>query len=165
MSNHEQGYAQPPGERPAQASPSPGQLEDEKELRAFVGDEADYYLGAWSEGRKVSFNWAAFLFSAPWLFYRKMYGVAALFLAAGIGFAAVLHELVVTLGLALLCGFFGNKLYYWQARRVVRKACSGEPLEENRLKILARRGGTSAVAVFVFLLVVLLGPLLTGQFE
>lgn len=165
MSHHEEGHTPQPDPPSAQAFPTSNPLEDEKELRAFVGDEAGYYLGVWSKGGQVSFNWAAFLFSAPWLFYRKMYGIAVLFLAVGIALVAVLPELAVTFGLALLCGLFGNRLYCWQARRAVREACFKEPLEENRLKMLARRGGTSVVAVFLFLLVVLLGPLLTGQFE
>jgi hypothetical protein len=139
--------------------------EDEKELKAFVGDEADYYLKAWIKGGRVSFNWAAFLFSAPWLLYRKMYGVAVVFLLAGIALVAVLPEIVVTFGFALLCGFYGNWLYYRQARRVVRQVRLQEPVEDTRVKILARRGGTSPIAVFVLLLIILLGPLFTGQLE
>jgi hypothetical protein len=113
----------------------------------------------------VSFNWAAFLFSAPWLFYRKMYGVAVVFLVAAIALAAVLPEVVVTFSFALLCGLYGNWLYYRQARRVIRRVRSQEPVEDNRAKVLAQRGGTSPIAVFLFLLVILLGPLFSGQLE
>jgi hypothetical protein len=151
--------------QPSEAPSSRQPVEDERELRAFVGDEADYYLAAWFKGGRASFNWAAFLFSAPWLFYRKMYRVAALFLAIGIALTFVLPELVVTFGLALLCGFYGNWLYYRRARGVVRKVRATEPLEENRVKLLARRGGTSPIAVLVLLLVVVLGPLFAGQLD
>ena len=160
MSDHENAYSPiPGGEQLARSA------EDEKELKAFVGDEANYYLTAWFKKERVSFNWAAFLFSAPWLFYRKMYGVAVVFLVAAIVLAAVLPEIVVTFGFALLCGFYGNWLYYRQARRVIRQVRSQQPVEDTRLKVLARRGGTNPIAVFVFLLIVLLGPLLTGQLE
>ena len=64
---------------------------------------------------KVSWNWFAFLLSWIWMLYRKMYaeGIIALVLC---GIISQVFP-VLELPFAILCGLFGNYLYY---RYVVR---------------------------------------------
>lgn len=53
----------------------------EKDLSAFVGQRANYYLPRFRRmarsGKNVSWNWAAFIFGPLWLLYRKMYTLGA----------------------------------------------------------------------------------------
>src|SRR5262245_35166664 len=58
----------------------------EAEIKAFVGQNADYYSSRWTpllEGKDWSgFNWAACFLSGLWLSYRKMYKAAFIFYGA-----------------------------------------------------------------------------------
>lgn len=51
------------------------------DIKAFVGQKADYYLPRFRRmtrsGRNTSWNWAAFIFGPLWLLYRKMYTLGA----------------------------------------------------------------------------------------
>lgn len=51
----------------------------------FVQANAGKYIAKFHKldktGKKLSWNWAAFLFAPYWFFYRKLYGVGAIFLA------------------------------------------------------------------------------------
>ena len=51
-----------------------------KDLALFVGQNTHYFLPKFKDmatkGKKVSWNWAAFLFDCFYLFYRKMWGPA-----------------------------------------------------------------------------------------
>ncbi len=50
------------------------------EMAAHIGVNADRYIPKFrkmNNGKKITWNWAAFFFSPYWLFYRKIYKVAA----------------------------------------------------------------------------------------
>jgi hypothetical protein len=148
----------------------------EKELRAFVGTNAQSYVGDWMsvlEGRKKrpAFNTVAFFFAGLWLPYRKLYGAAAVFL--GVILVVNLLEMVVELttqnslaqhaviaslgwGVAIvgwfLCGFFANRWYLSRAIRVINDVRSRHLDEDKHLKQIAKRGGTSigsSLGIFV----------------
>lgn len=88
--------------------------------RAYIGPNADYYLGKWrtigAAGKPNSWNWAAFLLNAWWLVYRRMWtpamgALAAIFVLnlAGVfmpGARALTSGL--TLGVCALIGWRGN---------------------------------------------------------
>jgi hypothetical protein len=139
----------------------------EQEVRAFVGSNADYYLGAWQpaltgEGGASGFNIAGFFLSGLWLGYRKMY--TALFILFGIILAEGILEAVlfvgifkmrerplglymlVTLLVAIVVGIGGNRWYLARARRVISDVRSRGLPEEAHLKALSSRGDTSLSA-------------------
>ena len=104
----------------------------EREIRAFVGKNADYYLRKWPPpaepyGQATGFNWAAFLLSGLWLPYRKMYRMSLLMYGVIVG-EEVLEMIAVAVGWAndqslgvigrivglafsIVCGSFGNSWY------------------------------------------------------
>ncbi len=70
---------------------------------AKVGDAAAYlqnaapryiskFMKQKKSGRKLSWNWAAFLFTPYWFFYRKLYKAGALFLAISIALSLVTYS-------------------------------------------------------------------------
>jgi len=164
------------GENFADADESGGAYADgttERELRTFVGRGADYYLRKWkaalSGGTGTGFNLAAFLFSAIWFPYRKMYRLALILYAAVIAESIAEEVLVVWImgnpelprGLDLLinllvggiCGAFANQWYLAHARKQIANLKSQGLPEEQYLKELARRGGTNLLVAFGFVFV------------
>ena len=154
----------------------------DKELRAFVGHKADYYLSAWraivNENKgirrmEIDLNWAAFFFTGGWLLYRKMYRLTALYFAVLLGviiFEAALSvsvpNIVWGLTIGMICGSYGNRWYFHHALRVVGQVRSSESVEENRLRVLTKRGGPSVAVLVLFILLslaILLGAILLGD--
>ncbi|MCE9553603.1 MAG: DUF2628 domain-containing protein [Planctomycetes bacterium] len=142
------------------------------ELIAFVGRNAKYFLPRWERTQgNYGFNWAAFFLGPLWTAYRKMYRVTAIYLgivvlltvAELVVFDVILKEempravdRVITIGLAIGCGYLANSLYLKHARRAIDRAHRVEPEPVARLALLRRRGGTSWLAVFL-LLVLMIG--------
>jgi hypothetical protein len=114
----------------------------EEEVRAFVGEYADYYLQAWEpplsgQGRALGFNIAVFLLCGWWLAYRKMY--QAIFILAGVLILGTLLEFLLFVSLLklrepppganlpfplvvfIVVGICANSWYLGQARRVIAK--------------------------------------------
>ncbi len=157
-----------------------GSSVSEKEIRAFVGRNAGYYLRKWpgaldGPGRAQGFNWAAFLLSMLWLPYRKMYRIA--FLVCGI-FAAeeVVGEIAVARGLVgeqqlllfdrvaglvfwILCGAFANAWYLAHTKREIARIRALDLQDDAYYAALARRGGTSLLGSFgiILLFIVVMG--------
>jgi hypothetical protein len=145
-------------------------------LRAYVRDNADYYLGKWrqmdaSRG-KASFNFAAFFLNCLWLIYRKNYGLG-IGLLAGILVVNLILLLIspflapfvslASIGIAIWIGVMGNSIYRAQAEREVAKAAAMHPDPHGRMSALARRGGTNAgaaIGVFIGAMVVNTGAIL-----
>ena len=76
----------PPELPPLAASEPTDEDSERRQLRAFVGSKAQYYLDKWtpllrSLSGNAGFNWAAFLLSGLWLPYRKMYKATLIFYA------------------------------------------------------------------------------------
>jgi hypothetical protein len=73
-------------------------------------------------------------------------------------------NLVVGLAAAIVCGAFGNQWYLSHARKVIADVRSQGLTEDEHLRVLARRGGTSVLAsigFFVLFVVVASTVLLT----
>jgi hypothetical protein len=144
----------------------------EEELKAFFGAHPDYFLGQWHlwhAGQHPSWNPAAFMLGICWFIYRQMWMPAAISLLV-FWFLGLVEVPVRDLAapeipdyvffaarlflLHLLIGTFGNRIYLGMAQyeieNVKRKYPPGEVLRELRL-----RGGTSRLAVFIFLLMLL----------
>jgi hypothetical protein len=138
---------------------------------ALKGQGAGYdhvgVAGLWLPLPKTGFNWVAFLLSGFWLPYRKMYVATFIFLGiilaesiiAQILFVGILSrpDAPVALGrlvgliAGLFCGLFGNRWYLSHARKEIAKVRSQGLAEEEHLRELSRRGGTSLLAAFRFL--------------
>ena len=139
----------------------------EERLRAAIGPRADYYLRHWQEvdakGKSYDWNWAACFANAYWLIFRKMWLALVLFILANIAVSALgavipaLNKYVIVLMILLtfVTGSYGNHLYRRQIRKLV---ASGAPAEQ-----LARRGGTSPLALIVALILTVALGLLAAK--
>jgi hypothetical protein len=155
----------PPGGRGGPINPQQEQL-----LRAYVRDNADYYLGKWRQmdasGKRTSFNFAAFFLNALWLIYRKMWGLGLGILAGllvlnviMLAIAPALSSLVslLSLGMAIYVGLMGNSMYRRRAEAEVMRAAATSPDPHGRMSVLARRGGTNiGAAIGIAIAVVVL---------
>ncbi len=152
---------------------------DEKlkgKMRIFIGKNADYYLPKFEvferTGSAVSWNWAAFGFGIFWMVYRKMYLYA--FLAMLLMF--FLNVIEVSLRLSSLLSFFlslwlwigfgmfGNYLYYLHVKKKVMEIMIQYPKEDEQILILQKEGGTSWLAVFVFIFLFIIASGLMGSY-
>ena len=145
------------------------------ELRAFIGGNAAYYLRKWtprltSPDGECGMNWAAFFFSTFWMFYRKMYRNAFLFMGAAVIVSLVLSVLflvvfhaetvpssvnaIVNVLFSLVCGMFGNAWYLSHASQKIAAARAQGLTGDRLLFTLRQKGGTSLLVIFL-----LLGPL------
>ena len=126
---------------------------DEESVAAFVGGKnRSYYVMKWKAmqetGNKVSWNWSSFLFSTYWMLYRKMYVPAIIKLVID-GILTYIGTLgsVISLGLWVMCGLFGNYLYFQQMEKTIAEA---NTLGEIRRSIyLSKKGGTTFVPVVI----------------
>jgi Protein of unknown function (DUF2628) len=154
-----------PDSRPGPDAGATGLSEDE--IRAFVGKNADYYLDRWPAkgeqyARARGFNWAAFLLSAFWMPYRKMYRVTWLMfgmvaaysvigefaIARGVATEKSLEPVsrVVSIGFSIFCGAFANGWYLAHAQREAARIRLLGLEGDSYHRALARRGGTSLLA-------------------
>lgn len=159
------------------------------EIRAFVGANSDYYVGAWrptsaGQGRSFGFNVGAFFFCGLWLGFRKMYQ-AMFILMAVVMLEMVLEDILLFSVLKLqkaprgLDYFFmfvictviavcGNRWYFSRAKRVIEEVRARGLPEEAHLNAIADQGGTSILASLGLLLLFFLGMMmlmvLTAQF-
>ncbi len=129
-------------------------------MALFVGNNYAFYARRWAEsdrmfGGLISWNWAAFFFSLPWLAYRKMYGHCAVIVAAGLlvmGTAQVLQIPLEKLSqwqaniapiVCLLMGLFSNWMYRRHAERKVRQILAAHSDPQQAAQQLAQQGGGS----------------------
>ena len=138
----------------------------ERDLRVFVGKKADYYMVRWYPrlhglGKGAGFNLWAFLFTAFWMSYRKMYRPALIVYgilftmsvlqngaaAVGLGVSGVMVAniitLIVSLIVAIYSGIKGNAWYLDHAQRVIEETRSSGLTGERYLDTLAMRGRTN----------------------
>jgi len=127
------------------------------EIRAFVGNNADYYIQNFSKFTKTgidkfcpTWNWSTFCFTFIWMLYRKMYVQAVItfviFCLPGINI--ILH---------IVAGVAGNYLYYKHAKKKILEIRSTRTLE-NLCPVLQEEGG---VHTWVIWLAVVFGIMLT----
>jgi hypothetical protein len=135
----------------------------DRELAAVVGPKADDYLHQWKTSTR--FNWAAFFFGGAWMMYRKMYletfalvgSCSILNLVVHFGYIAAIGtvppsqiQALLSIATWVVIGCWANLWYRYHVGRVISKARSHGHEGEELLQVLAKRGGTSAVAVVLF---------------
>lgn len=133
----------------------------EEEATAFVGKNTDFYLTKW-ESHPTStlkgWNWAASLFRVEWMVYRKMYWEAAVVWGISIIIMFLVDLLFTLIGLSILgelsvvvvqisLGIFANALYQKKLLRVLKK--TEYMNEHSKMEYLAKKGGTSVLAIVV----------------
>ena len=99
----------------------------------LIGKNAEYYVSRfqslkWS-GKRVSWNWPAFLAAPWWLVYRKLYGWAA-------GY--------------LLSGLFANYIYMQHIENLTAEA--KRLYGEQRTQFIRKKGGVNVAAVIALAL-------------
>ncbi|MBS4025970.1 MAG: DUF2628 domain-containing protein [Clostridia bacterium] len=138
-----------PGESPVELM-----LAEREELRLFVGNNAEYYLQRWDTmirtGSLVSWNWAAFLLSPAWLFYRKMYLSGIIYLVATVLLKSYIIPIVI---ISIGIGTAGNFIYMKHARGRILAIKSVFHVPDNQKKIIAKNGGISWGSVMVLLII------------
>lgn len=148
-----------------------------EEYTRYVGSRFFYFIPRFLNfskfGRKMSFNFSAFIFPQIYFLYRKMYswGILTMVLTVLLNIPMLISEFAVSgflptsilenpvfLGvyymcsllstvISVLCGMFANWLYYKKAKSDIDKIKS-EILEPGKQKLeIAVKGGTSIVAV------------------
>jgi hypothetical protein len=146
----------------------------EREIRAFVGSKADYYLQRWQlalngEGKVRGANWAALLWAGFWVPYRKMYLLTVIFYSV-ILIETILEEVLIVgvLGepevptrlsslvgfiTGVICGAFGNIWYLSHARKVIANVRSQNLPENEHLRVLSECGGTDLFSSVMFVII------------
>ena len=131
---------------------------DEHALSSYVGKKADVYFRKWGieSGpiRTMSFNIPAFFLGYIWAAYRKMYGVLFALLFVWLVFDAYTYSQgddsgiakAIGFGTSFLLGWFGNYLYYLQAKRKIDKIKKLNP--SNIKEKIEKAGGASILSVF-----------------
>ena len=120
---------------------------DEAEQQ-LIGKNSEYYIPKFANircfGKKVQWNWAAWLCGPFWLLYRKMYKWTAGLLAINIVFI----EQGMGLLSSIVHGLLGNLIYSNHIHNLANKArCIPEGVERD--KFIHSKGGTSWFGVIV----------------
>jgi len=160
-----------------------GQLTEEAMYRVIIGPKnTDYYLRYFARrdagGKFMSWNWPCALLQFWWALYRKCYGFAfgglvltilfgfiagAIFggIAAAMGASAntidIGSRLVGWIG-GWFAAVFANGFYHRKARRLIRNTAHINDTTA-RIAELARRGGTTAVWLWIMLVFIIVGIL------
>lgn len=147
---------------------------DEHALSSYVGKNSDVYFQKWDieSGaiRKMSFNIPAFLLGYIWAAYRKMYGVlfALLFVwlvmdafAYSLGIEDSRFNTAIGFGTSIVLGWFGNYLYYKQAKRKIENIRQRTP--SNSKEAIEKAGGPSLFAIFYGLIFFILYLAITSM--
>lgn len=128
----------------------------DEELNLFLEKNQLYYMEKFrvieSTGSKVSWNWCSFLISGYWMFYRKMYIQAILYIVAN--FVLGLIPFIGWIGniaLWICAGLFGN---YFYLEHVKKQFCEISCADSsNRSMLIQKRGGTNIVIPIILLII------------
>ncbi|MBI3218369.1 MAG: DUF2628 domain-containing protein [Bacteroidetes bacterium] len=147
-------------------------------MKIYFGRLSGYYLDMYRDyhaGNRYSFNVSAWLGTILWFFYRKLYIELALvlfcFFASDIIIALVLYFFGVTEDLiqaattlyqiffGIFIGFLGNNLYLKKADKVIHRILARTTDENERMRLLKKKGGTSwspfILIALIFVLILL----------
>ena len=124
---------------------------DAREVRErLVGTKQEYYLPRFEKMETLNsftdWNWAACLFGAAWMMYRKMY-VFGLLLWVVANVVTAMEVGLLNLAFWIACGLLGNYLYMKDINNRTDKAMDMQP--EERELFIQKNSGTSWAAVIV----------------
>lgn len=139
----------------------------DEELSLFLEKNQLYYMEKFrvieSTGSKVSWNWCSFLISGYWMFYRKMYIQAILYIVAN--FVLGLIPFIGWIGniaLWICAGLFGN---YFYLEHVKKQFCEISCADSsNRDMLIQKRGGTNIVIPIILLIIPVVIGIIVAMF-
>lgn len=126
----------------------------------WLYSHSDKYVEKWI--KKSNWNWASFLFFPFWAGYRKMYAECAIYAAIFVGMAFIELLLGFSLryahiGIYILCGTLGNKLYYHKAQKEIDHILALHGDHELRRSLIYQKGGTSGWGIVYGIGMILIG--------
>ena len=153
----QQGYTQPystPQYNTGYNQYTGQQQQVDQDLYTFIQTNQQFYINKFQKmqqnNSKASWNWSSFLFSAYWLAYRKMYGIAAAY--TGISFVLGLIPgigAIAGLAMSICAGIFGNHFYKQYVESELQIAKGMDAMNKNAY--IVKKGGTNVGAVFVIM--------------
>jgi hypothetical protein len=133
------------------------------EIRAFVGDNAYYYIQSFSKltitGREkfcVTWNWSCFGFTFLWMLYRKMYALAVItfviFCIPGV-------NILLHIGV----GMIGNYLYYRHVKGEIIEIRATQSAV-NYYPVLEEMGGVNKWVISIGIIISIILAILFALF-
>ena len=160
------------------AAAAPAYRSSADPMALFVGGNYAFYARRWAESERlggvISWNWAAFFVSLPWLAYRKMYWHCGIIIAAGLlfmGTAQVLQippekmmqwQINAAPIFSMLMGLFSNWMYRKHAERTIRQITATYSDPEQRSQQLAQQGGASMTSAAAIVAIAFVLPMLVS---
>lgn len=142
-------------------------------MQALIQKNIYYYDQKFSmmnnSAKSASWNWASFFLGSYWMVYRKMYAYTALYVLfvilnvfiSCIPVVGFILSFVLSLTLMICMGIFGNAIYKNHIEKKYEQAYGLS--REQRKQTCLQVGGTSGLAVFLYILIfTLLGTLISG---
>lgn len=133
-----------------QAAPENHPLDIDSAILSFIGTKTEYYVPKFQElkiqGKKISWNWFAFLWGPFWLIYRKMYEYGVILLVAEFILYAIDFS-ILTWASSIALGILGNYLYLYRLEQLARQA-NAMP-ESSRNYFVAKYSGVNTTAAVV----------------
>lgn len=128
--------------------------------QAYFGLNSDYYMVNLKlferTNFKTSWNWSAFLFPVPWLFYRKVWSYGFILLVINLilifiwfNFMLVITTALLYILLMIAVGMLGNNLYFNYARRTIVKEQIMLVNREVSTGLARKIGGTNLLSSFL----------------
>lgn len=145
------------------------------DINKFVGPNMDYYNIKFNQikstGKKITWNWPAFLFNMYWMLYRKMYAKSIIIsLISSILFLALPDGLnsIASIAITIGIGLYGNYMYL---NHMEKKITDINHYDSNLREVMIRKkGGTNIVLpiliiilpiiVVILMMLVLFGSML-----
>lgn len=140
-------------------------LNREENFAAFIEKKVDYYLSKWEvfehSSEKISWNWSAFLFSAYWMMYRKMYIPAIATFAANrlikyiIALSGGQAYRLTTILFSIAIGLLGNYIYYVYASNKIADVADTANTDDPAIigRTVREIGGTSWLWMWLLIIV------------
>ena len=123
-------------------------------VTALIGKNQEYYVPRFrqmkADGKKNTWNWAAFFFAPYWLMYRKMYAYGGVALGAVLLFtilADVAIFSVISLAAYIVFGFFANFVYMDHLEKLAEQA--KQQTEPFRSAFIQEKGGVNSTALIL----------------
>lgn len=133
------------------------------EIRAFIGDNAHYYIQCFSrftmsgsEKFCVTWNWSCFGFTFLWMLYRKMYALAVVTFVV---FCIPGVNILLHIGI----GMIGNYLYYRHVKGKIIEIRASQS-DQNFYPVLEETGGVNRWVITIGVIIGIIMALLFALF-
>lgn len=130
-------------------------------LKAFIGPNAEYYMGARDKDTILGWHWPIFLFAIPWLAYRKLYLFTGLvlLLQAIMPLFGWNHAFNLLLPMFIYATLITRYYYYVYAVQSIAKINKRTQDLVERERLYHKKGGISKPAGIIFGIIIALGSI------